>query len=787
MAIVEDRPAAIGASRRGIRGPLRAVDADLVDVFFVTAVASLLLIRAFLEATGYPQLGGGGLHVAHVLWGGLGMLVAILLLLLFASPGARWTAALVGGAGFGAFIDELGKFLTSDNNYFFKPTAALVYVLFVLLFLALRDIRHLRALSPEEQLVDALALSQRLATRSLTLSERDRALALLANADQTVPLVAGLQTWFRTADLREHDASGPQRLRSAMRRRAETIVANRWFRRAISAFFVIDAIVLVLTVLEVTALLGGIAVADDDARAALAELMGDSPVSFWVSMLATLIAAGLMVRGVFALRHSRVAAYRAFEQAVLVDLLLAKPPDFFVFGFGSVVAVFIDVLLLAALRYLETIEHQPIVAAPRAPSAEDTVRDPSAARGERRTVDLTGLAQPFRILVRLGYLCLAALLLVTLVSRPLVNVWGSVEFESTDGILRMPATLTVVAGIALVVGWAFLLTGAAYFRRRMFALVAIVFLLVVVMQGGFVRTLLLLAIGGFALWAHFARGHLARWQALPFVEFAAWCVAGAVLIAPVWTAAADPASAEGLAVSFELIVLLAMPFWLLLAVEVSEMAVDAGRWLVAAAQRRVGGGLVLTVAVLLVPPVFSLGLTAENERWGAMLLDVVAALVLLGIGIVVLIRRRWTNDVARVLQVLSIAALILAWALSIGLGGSRSEPQDPLEWMLAWTSLPPIFLFILALTFNVLSYGARYCNADSALMPREGRVLAYFGFAILLAGGLLLLANSQDAAGNPPELVKSLTTSLAALGVLFVSFPYLGWLLIRRRERLLRP
>ncbi len=39
-----------------------------------------------------PELGGHGLHIAHLLWGGF-------------------------------FIDELGKFITQDNDYFFKPAA----------------------------------------------------------------------------------------------------------------------------------------------------------------------------------------------------------------------------------------------------------------------------------------------------------------------------------------------------------------------------------------------------------------------------------------------------------------------------------------------------------------------------------------------------------------------------------------------------------------------------------------------------------------------------------------
>src|SRR3954468_10940182 len=141
--------------RLGLRVPVRSAESELLDTFLVSGVASVLIIRIFLEATGYPQLGGGGLHIAHVLWGGLGMLVAIVLLLLYLSPTTRLIAALVGGAGFGAFVDELGKFVTSDNDYFFKPTAAILYALFVVLFLATREVQRFRGLSPEESLVNA--------------------------------------------------------------------------------------------------------------------------------------------------------------------------------------------------------------------------------------------------------------------------------------------------------------------------------------------------------------------------------------------------------------------------------------------------------------------------------------------------------------------------------------------------------------------------------------------------------------------------------------------------------
>ena len=49
----------------------------------MSGVTTILVIRTQLWLTNYPQLGGHGLHIAHLLWGGLFMLVAIGLLLTF--------------------------------------------------------------------------------------------------------------------------------------------------------------------------------------------------------------------------------------------------------------------------------------------------------------------------------------------------------------------------------------------------------------------------------------------------------------------------------------------------------------------------------------------------------------------------------------------------------------------------------------------------------------------------------------------------------------------------------
>ena len=333
---------------------VRAADADLLDTFLVSAIATLIVIRIFLEATGYPQLGGGGLHIAHVLWGGLGMLAAIVLLLLYLSPATRLIAALVGGAGFGAFVDELGKFVTSDNNYFFRPTAAILYALFVIFFLATREVRRFRALSPEECLVNAVELGEKLAMGTLTADDRDRALQLLARADQAHPLVAPLRAGFLSAGIAPISFARLRWMGSAGARTYAAIVSSRWFRRILAAIFILAGVAFVLTAISTAALLGGAFFGVLDAQVALDEETNGGTIASVIQAIAGVVAGVLIVRGVFLLRRSRIRAYRAFELAILVDLLLAQPFAFLDVGFGASVDVFLDLALLATLRFLQT-------------------------------------------------------------------------------------------------------------------------------------------------------------------------------------------------------------------------------------------------------------------------------------------------------------------------------------------------------------------------------------------------------------------------------------------------
>ncbi len=117
----------------------RHVDAGVyLETLFVFAVGTISITRFYLELTNYPKIGSGGLHIAHMLWGGLLLLVSVIMLLSFVNKKIFRIAAILAGIGFGLFIDELGKFITNDNNYFFEPTIALIYIIFIILFLLFR-------------------------------------------------------------------------------------------------------------------------------------------------------------------------------------------------------------------------------------------------------------------------------------------------------------------------------------------------------------------------------------------------------------------------------------------------------------------------------------------------------------------------------------------------------------------------------------------------------------------------------------------------------------------------
>jgi hypothetical protein len=75
------------------------VDGKAMTELSVCAVATVLAIRLFLAGTNYSQFGGGGLHTAHLLWGGALLAVAALLGVSLITRASRRVAAFLEGVG----------------------------------------------------------------------------------------------------------------------------------------------------------------------------------------------------------------------------------------------------------------------------------------------------------------------------------------------------------------------------------------------------------------------------------------------------------------------------------------------------------------------------------------------------------------------------------------------------------------------------------------------------------------------------------------------------------------
>ena len=308
-----------------------------IELFMVLAVATILIVRAALAATGWPQLGGGKIHFAHLLWGGLGMLIAMILFM--AMEGRMWKllAVLAAGIGFGLFIDELGKFITSDNDYFFKPVFAFIYLIFIAIFIVTRALLTIRDLSPDVALVNLFRLTSEGAVRPWDESESVQAQRLLAACDRDDPVVQGLAQMVKGMVTRASSQLGPyEKAKSWLGRRYAALIEKRWFKAVLVLYLALEALA------GLAAGIGVIAVAQS----------GQAAVDFWTygQALSAALSAVLIVFGFLRWRRSRLEAYRWFTRALLVTIFITQ---FFAFYHNQITQVFglaVALLTYAAIR-----------------------------------------------------------------------------------------------------------------------------------------------------------------------------------------------------------------------------------------------------------------------------------------------------------------------------------------------------------------------------------------------------------------------------------------------------
>lgn len=309
----------------------------LVDTFVVSAISSLMLIRLYLFLAGYPKVGGGGLHIAHMIWGGFLMVVALIVAISYVSIRAQWITALVGGLGFGLFIDEIGKFLTSDNNYFFRPAAALIYVLIMTLFLVARAIARRRDFTTGEYLANAIDLLKEAAVEDFDQLERRKMLHLLERA--------GDSRLARVMRQALEEVGPPPKLsrfqlaRLAIDRRYARLARKDWFAPLLAcmvlfgAFVAIAGTIVILTV----------------RTAQSGNFVG------WIELVAAFGSLGLALLGL-ARGCRRAAGMRSLERAVLVWILVIQPFAFYEAQFFASAGLLFSLPLLGLVEY--SLQHE---------------------------------------------------------------------------------------------------------------------------------------------------------------------------------------------------------------------------------------------------------------------------------------------------------------------------------------------------------------------------------------------------------------------------------------------
>jgi hypothetical protein len=319
----------------------------LFDSFFIASIATVLVVRFYLQITGYPQIGSASLHISHLLPGTVCMLLAILLLLGAVNRSVRDFSALLAGVGFGLVWDELGKFITQDNNYFFKPTTGLIYLTFIGLYLGARYISGKR-FTEDDYLANVLDVLKEAAIKDLDSREYAYAQELMTHVSPSHPLHATTHAlMMKVRATKKNDSLLIDRVVSLVKKPLLRLSQWQFFSRLI----ILLAILYGLINISVAGWFFYDAFSSGDIDVAILKGHG----SDIVGALSALLAAVYVVIGALKyLRGSRLEAYSLFEVALLINIFVGQVILFFinaglaVFGLAAILVILVNTRLLIA-------------------------------------------------------------------------------------------------------------------------------------------------------------------------------------------------------------------------------------------------------------------------------------------------------------------------------------------------------------------------------------------------------------------------------------------------------
>ncbi len=96
--------------------------------------------------------------------------------------------------------------------------------------------------------------------------------------------------------------------------------------------------------------------------------------------------------------------------------------------------------------------------------------------------------------------------------------------------------------------------------------------------------------------------------------------------------------------------------------------------------------------------------------------------------------------------------------------------------------MPPPLLFVVVAAYNVFGLMSGFANGEDRRIPRRARVPLCFGAARLIIAFVINVRTATT--GELDRSFQGWMNNLFLLSLFFLGLPYLGWIVWKRRERL---
>lgn len=447
-------------------------------------------------------------------------------------------------------------------------------------------------------------------------------------------------------------------------------------------------------------------------------------------------------------------------------------------------------------------ETRPPVLQPSPPSGVGAIFRKNLNRlTERRPfadawMDLSNVTRTQRWLAMAGYVTIGLIIALMLGIEQISRFLGP-EARSLDSLT------TIAQNSSYVVGWAFLLAGAAQARWRILLPALALFGLTTIGSSlglfGFLPCLTIL--GVLALSVASSRTRLFQgkqeWVTvlsflIPFVAVALFTLGGSTL-----------GSSLGQALTGLWMYPILLIIWALSGLTVVDTAADVAKGINQRLARTLAATplyaaiifvifLRLTLAIwgLFVVSLFLFGqpeTVGELNYLQLALVSVVLVELLVGVPILIwlgllAVTRRWKTHSIFLAFAISLILPIVILGFILSLGGA--DISDIVGTSVEQAGLmPPVLVFVFFLTISLLALGSSFAAGDSPVLPRSARIYLSLGLVLLILNFVFNSVTLNIEAGEEIAL-QSLQDAIFPLSLLILGVPYFLLMLFRQQEKL---